>query len=605
MKPGNNTYQTLQKYYGYSAFRPLQEDIITDILAGKDVFVLMPTGGGKSLCYQLPSIMSSGTTIVVSPLIALMKDQVDNLRQNGVQAAFLNSSLSVEEQKKVIASLQEQKLSLLYVAPERLVQPSFLDLLHHLRINFFAIDEAHCISQWGHDFRPEYRQLRLLRDRFPDIPIVALTATATSRVKEDIMTQLRLQDARKYQGSFNRKNLSYFVLPKKQAFAQIQQYIEKHPNQSGIIYCATRKTVEKLVEKLADVGIKALPYHAGLLDDVRRNNQEQFIREEVDIIVATVAFGMGIDKPNVRFVIHYDMPKSLEHYYQETGRAGRDGLPSECLFLFSIGDKFQQLHFIDEKSDLVEQQIAKQQLQTIVHYAQSKLCRRKQLLQYFGEIYDEKTCASCDNCLDVKETFDGTIIAQKILSCVYRVGQRFGTRHIVQVLLGAKTQPILQRQHDKLSTYGIVNDFSEDDLRMFIYELIQQGYLQQTEDHYGIVSMTPKGYSFLKNKEQVILTKPDKQEIHLKTKKKGAVEGEKNALFDVLRKLRKDIADQSKVPPYVIFHDTSLLEMANTHPRNESAFRSIHGVGEEKWKRYGKQFTEAINHYCASQEPRK
>jgi ATP-dependent DNA helicase RecQ len=595
-------YQTLQKYYGYAAFRPLQEAIINDVLAQRDVFVLMPTGGGKSLCYQLPSILMSATSIVVSPLISLMKDQVDSLRQNGVQAAYLNSSLSPEEQREILSLLQAGKLSILYVAPERLVQPGFLDLLQNLDINFFAIDEAHCISQWGHDFRPEYRQLSLLRDQFPHTPIIALTATATSRVKEDIITQLHLQDAEKYQASFNRKNLSYFVYPKLQAFAQVQDYIEKHPNQSGIIYCATRKSVENLVAKLGKVGIKALPYHAGLSDEIRSKNQERFIREEADIVVATVAFGMGIDKPNVRFVIHYDMPKSLEHYYQETGRAGRDGLPSDCIFLFSEGDKFQQLRFIAEKTDPVEQQIAKQQLQTIVHYARSKLCRRKQLLQYFGEIYEEDNCATCDNCLQVNESFDGTIIAQKILSCVYRVGQRYGARHVIQVLLGAKTKPVLQNRHDRLSTYGIVSDFSETDLRMFMYELVQQGYLHQSEDQYGILTLTPKANSFLKNKGEVLLTKPEKQLVAVKAKKKGPVEGEKNELFEILRKLRKEVADQVKVPPYVIFHDTSLLEMANTYPKDEAAFRGIYGVGEEKWKRYGAVFLKAINAYLEDQK---
>lgn len=586
--------EVLKKYFGYDSFRPLQEDIISDILAQKDVFVLMPTGGGKSLCYQLPSIMQQGTTIVVSPLISLMKDQVDALRANGIQAAFLNSSLTINEQNEIIHLLQNNQLKLLYVAPERLVQDSFLQLLKSLDVNFFAIDEAHCISQWGHDFRPEYRQLRLLRSHFPKKPVVALTATATERVKQDILEQLSLTP-RIYQASFNRPNLMYYIYPKQNAFLMTLAYIKKHAGESGIVYCQSRKTVDRLADKLQEEGVKALPYHAGLTDDERKKNQEQFIKENIDLIVATIAFGMGIDKPNVRYVIHYDLPKSLEHYYQETGRAGRDNLPSDCIFLFSIGDMFFYERFNNEK-DLAERQIAKQQLQTVISYAQSKLCRRLQLLNYFNEKYAEKNCGACDNCLTPRETFDGTILAQKILSCVHRVSSRFGASHIANILTGSKTKAVLERKHDLLSTYNIVQNYSARDLKLFIYELVQQGYLLQSDDQYGILSLMSKSTAVLKGKETVWLTKieehiPTDASLEQDTK----IEKE---FFEILRALRKKIADKANVPPYVIFADVSLKEMATYFPQNEDEFSKVYGVGEEKLKKFGAQFIKEIQAYC-------
>lgn len=596
----NNMHQVLEQYFGYSTFRPLQENIIQDILNKKDVFVLMPTGGGKSLCYQLPSIMENGTTIVISPLISLMKDQVDGLVQNGIKAAFLNSSLLPEEQRRVIERLKNNDLSLLYVAPERLVQNSFLEILKQSQINFFVIDEAHCISQWGHDFRPEYRQLDCIRLYFPDKPLVALTATATPRVKQDIVERLSLNGVRTYQASFNRPNLLYKIIRKQDPFSQTLDYITEHPGESGIIYCQSRKNVESVAERLRDQGIKALPYHGGLADSVRKENQERFIREDVDIIVATIAFGMGINKPNVRYVIHYDLPRSLEHYYQETGRAGRDGLNSECILLYSYGDKFFYERFIADKQTAEEQLIAKSQLHRMIDFAQSKICRRVQLLQYFAESFTQEKCDACDNCLSPQETIDGTIIAQKIFSCIYRTNQRFGVSHIVKILVGSKDKNVLGYNHHLLSTYGIIEDYDRGDVKTFIYELIQQGYIRQSEDQFGILFLTPKSAAVLKGKEKVLLTKPAERLIR-KTEMATGIAGDTqmdNQLFNRLRALRKHIADEQNVPPYVIFADTSLKDMAGYFPQSEEDFSQMYGVGAEKLKKYGKIFLGEIIAYC-------
>lgn len=566
-----------------------------DVLGGKDVFVLMPTGGGKSLCYQLPSLVMEGMTVVVSPLISLMKDQVDGLRENGVRAAYLNSSLSSEEQQEVIAQVRKHGLSLLYVAPERLVQENFLDLLKQVKINFFAVDEAHCISQWGHDFRPEYRQLALVREYFPQKSLVALTATATPRVKEDIVKQLQLNGARVYQASFNRPNLTYQVVGKQRPFEQVLAFVRERGDDSGIVYCQSRKTVERVAEALQKEGIKALPYHAGLSDIQRKRNQEKFLRDEVGVIVATIAFGMGIDKSSVRYVIHHDLPKSLEHYYQETGRAGRDGLASECVFLFSYGDKFVQERFIAEKEDEEERKIARIQLQKVIDFAQSRLCRRNLLLKYFAEDFTQENCASCDNCLTKKETFDGTVVAQKILSCVYRVHERFGMAQIIGILLGSEAKKILDNKHHLLSTYGIVTDFSKDNLKMFVYELVQLGYLTQSQDQYGILQLNEKSKLVLLGKEKVFLTKPLPQAQVVVTRQKTAVPLAEHAeLFNRLRALRKRLADEARVPPYVVFSDASLKEMCALLPRTRAEFARIKGVGQKKLETYAKVFLAEI-----------
>lgn len=591
-------HKTLEQYFGYTTFRPLQEEIITDILRQNHVFVLMPTGGGKSLCYQLPSVMMSGTTVVISPLISLMKDQVDALRLNGIRAAYLNSSLTSSEQNEVLKQIDANALSLLYVAPERLAQPGFMDRLKGTNINFFAIDEAHCISQWGHDFRPEYRQLKQLRQHFPDKAIIALTATATPRVKDDIIKELQIPNARMYQASFARPNLSYKILPKQKPFDQILQYIKGHPGEAGIIYCQSRRKVEDIAARLQDEGIKALQYHAGLRDDIRQGNQERFIHENVDVIAATVAFGMGINKSNVRYIIHYDLPQSLEHYYQETGRAGRDGLASECIFLYSYADKFTYERFILDKQNEIEQKIAKAQLQRVIDYAQSKLCRRNLLLQYFAEESKDANCNACDNCLNPKETFDGTVIAQKILSCVYRVKERFGLTHIAAILTGSHAQKITQYHHDKLSTYGIITDYSVQDVKMFIYELIQQGYLQQSKDQYGLLSLTPLSKAVLKGEEQVQLTKLLERSITVKKKKQSQADWDFDMqLFNRLRSVRKRLADEKNVPPYVIFSDATLKEMAAKLPQTKTAFSTIKGVGAQKLESYGDIFTKVVKQF--------
>jgi ATP-dependent DNA helicase RecQ len=588
---------TLQKYYGYTSFRPLQEEIIQHILDNKDTFVLMPTGGGKSLCYQLPSLVMNGTTVVISPLISLMKDQVDVLRQNGVRAAYLNSSLEQPEQFAIQQELADGQLSLIYVAPERLVQDSFLSILKTIPINFFAIDEAHCISQWGHDFRPEYRKLDIIRKYFPDKPVTALTATATPRVKEDIVAKLKLRDAKIFQASFNRPNLSYTVIPKQNPFDQVMEYVSKHPTDSGIIYCQSRATVETVAAHLKEAGISALPYHAGLSDEVRSRNQEQFIRDDAQIIVATIAFGMGIDKPNVRYVIHYNLPKTLEHYYQETGRAGRDGLASECLLLFNYADRFAHERFIREKEDIVEQNMAIQQLNTVIEFAQNTSCRRAQLLQYFGEETNITNCASCDNCTIVRETFIATEVTQKILSCIYHVKGKFGIAQIVNILTGSKAEKILDYNHHKLSTYGIVKDFSRDEIRLFIYELIHQGYIQQTQDMYGLLGLTEKSVPVLQNKEEVFLIKPPKIVKTSKSKKSKSDFTANPELFNTLRVLRKRLADEANLPPYIIFSDATLKDMSSKIPRTKSEFREIKGVGEMKLEKYADVFLNEINKY--------
>lgn len=590
-------HQVLKKYFGYEVFRPLQKQVIDDVISQKDVFVLMPTGGGKSLCYQLPSLVQSGLTVVVSPLIALMKDQVDSLKQNGINAEFFNSTLSTAEKNQLIKEIIDQKVSLLYVAPETLMQEKFLSFLKTISISLFAIDEAHCISEWGHDFRPEYRKLARLKLFFPTIPIIALTATATSRVKEDIIKQLNLEKSSKYQASFNRANLFYRIEEKVDPLDQILTFLKNHPGESGIIYCHSRDNVENMSANLQQAGLKALPYHAGLNDDTRKNHQDQFIKDEIDIIVATVAFGMGINKPNVRFVIHSDLPSNLERYYQETGRAGRDGLDSECLLLFSLADKEKIKYFINQKTDPKEQQVASLQLTTIIKFAQSNKCRRSELLSYFGEQFLESSCQACDNCLSPKEIFDATVVAQKILSCVYRTGQRFGTKHIADCLTGKSSKQIIQNNHQKLSTFDIVNDYSTKDLKTLMQELTNNGYLYQTEGQYPVLRLTDLSWTVLKNNQPVQLTKLQSKPIKTWTFEKTNLEFD-TQLFNLLRTLRKELADIQNVPPYVIFSDATLKDMATYFPQTREQFAKIKGVGEQKLNEYSDRFLEVITSYC-------
>jgi ATP-dependent DNA helicase RecQ len=502
----------LKNYFGFTSFRPLQKEIIQDAIAGRDVFALLPTGGGKSLCFQLPALLLDGLTVVVSPLIALMKDQVDGLRASGVAATFLNSTLDAGEARARFRGLHNGEFRLLYAAPERLMLDGFAEKLKQWNVRLIAVDEAHCISEWGHDFRPEYRQLATLRDHFPDLPLMALTATATTRVREDIVRHLRLREPTSYIASFNRPNLSYRVVPKSRPSEQAVAFVKTRPRESGIFYCQSRKSAESLAEHLTAAGTRALPYHAGLAPEDRARNQELFLRDEVRVICATIAFGMGINKPNVRYVVHYDLPKNIEGYYQETGRAGRDGLRSECVLLFSAGDVVKQTQFIDEKADPAEQRIAREQLQQMVHYAESSECRRTTLLRYFGEEWPNGRCEGCDNCLTPRETFDGTLAAQKFLSCAYRVRQKsgfsFGLNHLVEVLTGAETENVRKWRHHEVSTYGLGREMNRGEWLAVGRELVRLGLLKQSTERFATIELTSEGLAALKERRRLTLTKP-------------------------------------------------------------------------------------------------
>jgi ATP-dependent DNA helicase RecQ len=589
----------LKQFFGFDSFRPLQEEIIRDALSGRDVLALLPTGGGKSLCFQLPALARDGLTVVVSPLISLMKDQVDALQASGVPATFLNSSLKADEARTRLRGLHAGEFRLLYVAPERMMLSGFLSDLRQWNLNLLAIDEAHCISEWGHDFRPEYRRLVELRKHFPDVPLMALTATATERVRLDIVKQLHLRDPKLYVASFNRPNLSYRVMAKSKAYEQVLSFVNARANESGIVYCQSRKTAESVALRLSADGVLAKPYHAGLEANERSANHELFLRDEVRVICATIAFGMGINKPNVRFVVHHDLPKNVEGYYQETGRAGRDGLPSECLLLFSAGDAVKYSRFIEEASDEKQRQIATAQLRQMVDFAESRECRRAALLRYFGEEFDEPNCGSCDNCLTPRETYDGTLAGQKFLSCVYRVreksGINFGINQIVEVLAGAETENVLKWDHHTVSTYGIGKDLSRVEWKTIGRELIRLGYLRQVPEKFNVLQLTEPGQAALRERQSIRLTKSVTA-----PKQRPARVGEiscDEVLFERLRHLRKRLADERSVPPYIVFSDVSLRQMARDYPANEEQFAQISGVGEQKLKRFGEIFILEIVNY--------
>jgi ATP-dependent DNA helicase RecQ len=596
---GSPLLPLLKQYFGFTSFRPFQEEIIRDALAGKDVFALLPTGGGKSLCFQLPAMARPGLTVVVSPLIALMKDQVDGLQASGVPATFLNSSLASGESRPRLRGLHQGEYRLLYVAPERLMLSGFLSDLQRWNVNLLAVDEAHCISEWGHDFRPEYRQLATLRELFPAVPMMALTATATERVRKDIVTHLKLREPCRYVASFNRPNLTYRVFAKEQSYAQVLEFIRGRPRESGIVYCQARKTTESVANRLSEDGIRAKPYHAGLTPEERSRHQELFLRDEVRVICATIAFGMGINKPNVRFVVHYDLPKNIEGYYQETGRAGRDGLPSECVLLFSAGDVVKQLKFIEEKPDPQERQIAHSQLQQMVHYAENSSCRRRELLGYFGEQFETDDCGGCDNCLSPRDTYDGTLAAQKFLSCVYRVRQQsgfdFGLNQIVEVLTGADTENVRKWQHEKLSTYGIGQEHTRPEWKSIGRELVRLGLMSQAADKFNVVALTADGLAMLKQRKTVRLTRPVSAPA-TKMHKTGEIACDE-PLFERLRELRKRLADEKAVPPYIVFSDVSLRQMARDYPASEGEFARITGVGQKKLSEYGAVFLQEIASY--------
>ena len=595
----------LKRFFGYESFRPLQEEVMRDALAGHDTFVLMPTGGGKSLCYQLPALAKGGLTIVVSPLIALMKDQVDGLQEAGVAATFLNSTLDAAEARRRLAGLYNGEYRLLYVAPERLMLPEMLERLAEWQPGFIAIDEAHCISEWGHDFRPEYRKIASLRGHFPEMPLMALTATATDRVRADIVSQLELRDPKRYVASFNRANLMYRVIPRSQPLRQVLDVARRHDGESGIVYCGTRAGTERLANRLTDQGIRAVPYHAGLDAGRRAKNQEAFIRDEVQVVCATIAFGMGIDKPDVRFVIHYDLPKNIEGYYQETGRAGRDGLPADCVLLFNASDVVKQIGFIEEKTDEHERTVARQLLQQMVHFAETNDCRRRSLLHYFSEAFTDKNCGACDNCLEPKETFDGTEAAQKFLACLYRIREKsgfgFGLNHVVEVLTGADTEAIRKWGHDQVSTHGIGDGFGRDEWKAIGRELMRLGYARLTPGRMSVVELTQEGSDWLRSKEPLRLTrpvvaKPKSRERRPRSERAGEIQCDE-MLFERLREMRQELASGRGVPAYVVFGDVALREMARDCPVTMASFGLISGVGEKKKAEYGKLFISEIAAY--------
>jgi ATP-dependent DNA helicase RecQ len=596
--------EALKHFFGYDTFRLGQRQIIEEALQDRDLLIIMPTGGGKSLCFQLPALLKPGLTVVVSPLIALMQDQVDALQDNGIGATFLNSSLSWDNVRSREAAILKGKIKLLYVAPERLLGEKFLPFLEQVRsligISAFAIDEAHCVSEWGHDFRPEYRQMKQLRQRYPDVPILALTATATGRVRQDIIQQLTLKQPGIHVASFNRPNLYYDVQPKqRQSYNQLLKQVRSHKG-SGIIYCLSRRKVDEIAFRLQQDGISALPYHAGLSDEDRSINQTRFIRDDVQVMVATIAFGMGINKPDVRFVIHYDLPRNLESYYQESGRAGRDGEPAHCTLFFGASDIRTIDYLIEQKPDPKEQRVARQQLRQVLDYAEGTDCRRTIQLSYFGERF-KGDCANCDNCRSPKPVEDWTIEAQKFLSCVARCRERFGMTHIIDVLRGSRKQKIEQNGHHLLSTYGIGKDRSAQAWKMLGRSLLHQGLVDETTDGYRILKLNKLSWEVLRSQRPVhiAVTETPVAKALADINPRGA---EVEILFERLRKLRKQLADAQSVPPYVVFADSSLRLMAQQQPQTLEAFAKISGVVIHKVNQYGDKFVSEIRAFCQEQK---
>lgn len=597
--------EVLGTYWGYDSFRPLQREAMDAILNGRDSVVVLPTGGGKSLCFQAPALVRDGLAVVVSPLISLMKDQVDTLVGNGVPAALINSTLSSEARRSIMEGAQSGRYRLLYVSPERLVGEggqSFRGWLARCTVSFIAVDEAHCISQWGHDFRPEYRQLASLRHEFPSASLHAFTATATARVRKDIASQLALRSPLELVGSFDRPNLLYRVIPRNNLKKQLQDILARHKGEGGIVYCTSRREVEALAEWLSSSGVRARPYHAGMDDGERSRNQDLFLDEEIDVIVATVAFGMGIDRSDVRFVVHAGAPQSLEHYQQESGRAGRDGLEAECVLVYSSADFMKWRLMLEKNGELTDS--ARKLLRDIERYASSVGCRHRQLVGYFGERYEKEDCGACDFCLGELETVpDAVNVARKVLSCVARVGQRFGTGHVANVLTGSESEQVTARRHNELTTFGLLKDAPVAEVRGYIEQLIAQGYLRQTDDAYPVVALTNEGVALLKDagaspapalsRQRRVVRERDREPRRSRVEAE-AWEGVDRELFEQLRAARMRIAKARGVPPYVIFHDTTLREMARLRPQTMDALRAVYGIGDRKAHDLGEQFLEVL-----------
>lgn len=594
--------EILKSIFGYSSFRGEQEEIINHIIKGGDALILMPTGGGKSLCYQIPALCLEGVTVVVSPLIALMQDQVEALQQLGIKASVLNSTLTAVEAIAIEDQMRNNELDIVYVSPERLNTEGFLEVLKKSKISLFAIDEAHCVSQWGHDFRPEYTEFSKLHERFPSVPRIALTATADNMTRQDIIKYLNLSDGRVFISSFDRHNIQYKVLPKNVEKSQLLSLLNtEHREDSGIVYCISRNKVMEIAKWLKEQGFNALPYHAGLDKNIRLKNQTKFIKDESVIMVATIAFGMGINKPDVRFVVHMDMPKSIEAYYQETGRAGRDGLPSNALLLYGIEDIAKLQQFINKSGASKEQKMLEQnKLNSMLGFAETVRCRRQVLLEYFGESPEKKSCENCDTCLEPVNSFDGTIAAQKALSCIYRTGEIFGVNYLINVLIGKEDEKIKKFHHDKLSTFGIGKEYDSFQWKSIFRQIIASGLVNVDAESYGSLKLTSQSNNILRGKEKIffrtdVMTKKPSKAKKEEFKKKSVLSNEQDeALFQKLRAYRLSIAKEQKIAPFIIFHDSTLIEMAVKKPSTLKQLGLISGVGQNKLTRYGKEFLEIL-----------